>query len=222
MPLNNLFPRGSALEQSLVENLVIESIKQYGQEFFYIPRTLVAVDDILGEDGLSKFENAYMIEGYLDNVDNFGGNGMFMSKFGMYIEEQAQVTIARSRWERLVAEYGTVAIPSRPAEGDLLYFPLTKGIFEIKYVEHQNPFYQLGRLYVYKLKIELFQYSSERMDTDIADVDATALAMTFDVLGETTPAEANPTKRDFFSNDELQSEATDGILNFDERNPFGD
>lgn len=222
MPLNNLFPRGSALEQSLVENLVIESIKQYGQEFFYIPRTLVAVDDILGEDGLSKFENAYMIEGYLDNVDNFGGNGMFMSKFGMYIEEQAQVTIARSRWERLVAEYGTVTIPSRPAEGDLLYFPLTKGIFEIKYVEHQNPFYQLGRLYVYKLKIELFQYSSERMDTDIADVDATALAMTFDVLGETTPAEANPTKRDFFSNDELQSEATDGILNFDERNPFGD
>lgn len=222
MPLNNLFPRGSASEQSLVENLVIESIKQYGQEFFYIPRTLVAVDDILGEDGLSKFENAYMIEGYLDNVDNFGGNGMFMSKFGMYIEEQAQVTIARSRWERLVAEYGTVTIPSRPAEGDLLYFPLTKGIFEIKYVEHQNPFYQLGRLYVYKLKIELFQYSSERMDTDIADVDATALAMTFDVLGETAPAEANPTKRDFFSNDELQSEATDGILNFDERNPFGD
>lgn len=222
MPLNNLFPRGSASEQSLVENLVIESIKQYGQEFFYIPRTLVAVDDILGEDGLSKFENAYMIEGYLDNVDNFGGNGMFMSKFGMYIEEQAQVTIARSRWERLVAEHGTVTIPSRPAEGDLLYFPLTKGIFEIKYVEHQNPFYQLGRLYVYKLKIELFQYSSERMDTDIVDVDATALAMTFDVIGETAPAEANPTKRDFFSNDELKSEATDGILNFDERNPFGD
>ena len=221
MPLHNLFPRGTVSEQNLTERLIIESIRQYGQEFFYIPRTLVAVDDILGEDNLSKFQHSYMIEGYLDNIDNFGGNGMFMSKFGMYIEEQGQITIARSRWEQLVAKYGTVTIPSRPAEGDLMYFPLSKGIFEIKYVEHQNPFYQLGRLYVYKLKVELFQYNSERIETDIDEMNAAALAMSFDVLGEAAPAEANPTKRNPFTNAEIQEDAAD-VLNFDERNPFGD
>ena len=221
MPLNSLFPAGTSSEQNLTENLIIESIRQYGQEFYYIPRTLVALDDILGEDSLSKFENAYQIEGYLDNVDNFGGNGMFMSKFGMFIEEQAQITIARARWENLVSKYGTTIIPSRPAEGDLLYFPRTKGLFEIKYVEHQNPFYQLGRLYVYKLKVELFQYASERIDTDLVEVNSMALDMTFDVLND-MPQIADPSRRDFFDNTKISEEANDGILNLDERNPFGD
>ena len=192
----------------------------YGQEFYYIPRNTVALDEILGEAPLSKFEHAYQIEGYIDNVDNFGGNGAFMSKFGMYIEEQAQITIARSRWENLVAKYDTVVIPSRPAEGDLLYFPLTKGLFEIKFVDHQNPFYQLGRLYVYKLKVELFQYSSERIETDLPEVNQIALDMTFDILNSDT-GNAEPEKRDFFDNQKIRSEADD-ILNLDERNPFGD
>lgn len=224
MPLNSLFPHtGTINEQNLVESLIIESIKQYGKEFFYIPRTLVAVDDILGEDNLSKFQNAYQIEGYLDNIDNFGGQGAFMSKFGMYIEEQAQITIARSRWEDLVSRYGTTIIPRRPAEGDLLYFPMTDGLFEIKFVEHQNPFYQLGRLYVYKLKIELFQYSSERIETDLDAVNDIALASTFDVFG-TNPGNADPDKRDFFTNEEFDAKGGTGdkVLNFDERNPFGE
>jgi hypothetical protein len=143
-----------------------------------------------------------------------------MSKFGMYIEEQAQITIARSRWENLVAKYDTVVIPSRPAEGDLLYFPLTKGLFEIKFVDHQNPFYQLGRLYVYKLKVELFQYSSERIETDLPEVNQIALDMTFDILDKDVDF-AEPEKRDFFDNQKIRSEADD-ILNLDERNPFGD
>lgn len=220
MPLNPLFPRGVSTEQNLVENLIIESIRQYGVEMYYIPRTLVDVDKILGEDPLSKFDQSYMVEVYVDNVDSFGGNGLFMSKFGMFIEEQAQLTIARKRWEQLVQRYGDLVIPSRPAEGDLMYFPLTKGLFEIKFVEHQNPFYQLGKLYVYKLKIELFQYSSERMDTGIEDVDNMALDMSFDITD--TPTEtSSPEKRNFFTNTEFKTES-ENILNFDEHNPFGE
>lgn len=222
MPVNSLFPEGSYSEQNLVENLIIESIRQYGREFYYIPRKLVAPDHIFGEDNLSKFENAYMIEGYLDNVDNFGGQGAFMSKFGMFIEEQGQITIARARWEELVGQFGTSIIPRRPAEGDLIYYPLSDGLFEIKFVEHQNPFYQLGRLYVYKLKIELFQYSSERIETELDDLNQIALDMTFDVTG-TNPGNADPAKRNTFDNDNIQQESdTDNILNFDENNPFGD
>lgn len=221
MPVNSLFPSGTPPEQNLVENLIIESIRQYGREFYYVPRTMVALDEIFGEDPLSKFTNAYPLEGYLDNVDNFAGQGSFMSKFGMFIEEQGQITIARSRWESLVASHGTTVLPNRPAEGDLIYFPLSKGLFEIKYVEHQNPFYQLGRLYVYKLKIELFQYASERMETEIDEINQFALDMTFDVLNK-VPEQAEPTRRDFFDNTKLEQEANDGILNLDERNPFGD
>ena len=132
MPVNSLFPRGAKSETSMIESLIIESIKQYGREFYYMPRKLVALDELFGEDPLSKFEYAYQIEGYLDNVDNFAGNSMFMNKFGMFIEEQGQVTIARKRWEQLVSNHGEAIIPSRPAEGDLLYFPTTKGLFEIK------------------------------------------------------------------------------------------
>ncbi len=106
MPLNSLYPRGDRPEQDMVESLIIETLKATGQEFYYIPRVLVAPDDVFGEDNLSKFKNAYQIEGYLDNIDNFGGQGAFMSKFGMFIEEQGQITIAKKRWEQLVGQYG--------------------------------------------------------------------------------------------------------------------
>ena len=220
MPLNNLFPAGSYSEQSLVENLIIESVRQYGKEFYYIPRMLVAPDSIFGEDNLSKFKNSYMIEAYIDNVEEWGGSGSFISKFGYTIEDQGQLTIAKRRWEQLIGRYGQTIIPERPAEGDLMYFPQAKSLFEIKYVEHQNPFYQLGKLYVYKLKIELFQYSSERIETDIDEINQIALDMTFDVINNPNNSPM-PTKRDFFSNDDFQTEAVD-ILNFSEQNPFGD
>ena len=220
MPLNNLFPNGSQAEQSLTEDLIIESIRMYGREFFYIPRTLVAPDAIFGEDVLSTFKESYMIECYIDNVEEWGGQGGFISKFGYTIEDQGQLTIARRRWEQLIGRYGQSLLPDRPTEGDLMYFPLAKSLFEIKYVEHQNPFYQLGKLYVYKLKIELFQYSSERINTEIDELNQIALDMTFDVLNSPTQ-DVIPAKRDFFTNDDFKTEAT-SVLNFDERNPFGE
>lgn len=218
MALNSLFPRGNAAENSLMESLIIESIKMYGNDWYYIPRTLVAPDDIFGEDNLSKFKYSYQIEAYMDNIDNFAGQGSFMSKFGMHIEEQAQLTISKKRWNQLIGNYGDTIIPSRPCEGDLLYFPINDGLFEIKFVEHQSPFYQLGKLNVWKLKIELFQYSSERIETDMDDIDKFALDMSFDILQTNEPKESG--HRDNRQNQNFISEGNE-ILNFDENNPFG-
>jgi hypothetical protein len=171
MPTNVYFTQGTRNEQYLVEDLIIESLKIYGQEFFYIPRTLVSKDEILGEDRLSEFKSSFPIEMYFENIDSFDGQGQFIQKFGLMVEQSATLVVARRRWDQLVGRYGQTIIPSRPCEGDLIYFPLSKGLFEIKFVKHQDPFYQLGKLYVYKLQVELFQYASERIDTGVAEVD---------------------------------------------------
>ena len=181
MAKNPYFKLGTNSEQNVVESLIIECLQIYGQEMFYIPRTLVSKDEILGEDRLSEFKNAYPIEMYFENVDGFGGNGAFMSKFGLMIEQSATLVVARKRWQQAVAQYGQTILPNRPAEGDLLYFPLTGGLFEIKFVQHQNPFYQIGKLYTYKLDIELFQYASERIDTGYNVIDDFESLKTFDI-----------------------------------------
>jgi hypothetical protein len=190
MPTNVYFSHGTSNEQYLIEDLIIESLKIYGNEFFYIPRTLVSKDNILGEDRLSEFKSSFPIEMYFENVDSMDGQGAFIQKFGLMMEQSATLVVARRRWDQLVGRYGKTIIPNRPCEGDLIYFPLTKGLFEIKFVKHQDPFYQLGKLYVYKLQIELFQYSSERIDTGIQEVDAFETLKTF----STSPTR-NPTSR---------------------------
>lgn len=179
MPTNVYFTQGTKNEQYLVEDLIIESLRIYGQEFFYIPRKLISKDEILGEDRLSEFISSFPIEMYFENIDSFAGQGQFIQKFGLMVEQSATLVVARRRWEQLVGRYGQTTIPTRPCEGDLIYFPLSKGLFEIKFVTHQDPFYQLGKLYVYKLQVELFQYSSERIDTGIAEVDAFETLKTF-------------------------------------------
>ena len=171
MARNVYFSQGTANEQYLIEDIIVESLQIYGQDFYYIPRTLVAKDNILGEDRLSEFKHAYGIEMYLENVDGFEGQGAFIQKFGLMMEQSATLTVARRRWDQLVGRFAQAQLPNRPAEGDLLFFPLTKGLFEIKFVQHQNPFYQLGKLYVYKLQVELFQYASEHIDTGYKDID---------------------------------------------------
>lgn len=176
---NVYFSHGTRNEQYLIEDLIIESLRIYGQEVMYIPRTLVSKDDILGEDRLSRFKSAFPIEMYFENVDSFGGQGAFIQKFGLMMEQSATLVVARRRWDQFVGRYGVTTVPTRPNEGDLIYFPLSKGLFEIKFVQHQDPFYQLGKLYVYKLQVELFQYASEAIDTGIAAVDAFETLKTF-------------------------------------------
>lgn len=178
--VNAYFSHGTRNEQYLVEDLIIESLKIFGNEMMYIPRQLISKDDILGEDRLSEFKNSYPIEMYFENVDSFDGQGMFMSKFGLMIEQSATLVVSRRRWDQMIGRYGASILPNRPAEGDLIYFPLTGGLFEIKFVKHQDPFYQLGKLYVYKLHVELFQYASERLDTSIASINVFESLKTFD------------------------------------------
>ena len=176
---NVYFSHGTKNEQYLVEDLIIESLRIYGQEVYYIPRTLVSKDNVLGEDRLSEFKSAFPVEMYFENIDNFGGQGAFIQKFGLMMEQSATLVVARRRWEQFIGRYGVTTIPSRPCEGDLIYFPLSKGLFEVKFVQHQDPFYQLGKLYVYKLQVELFQYSSERIDTGVKPIDAFETLKTF-------------------------------------------
>jgi len=180
MPRSVYTSNGAKSEQLFHEDLIVESLSFYGQNFYYIPRTLFAKDEILGEDRLSKFKSAYSIEMYLENTDGFDGQGAFIQKFGLMMEQSATLVVARRRWEQLVGRFGQTIIPSRPCEGDLLYFPLTDALFELKFVQYQDPFYQIGKLFVYKLQVELFQYASERMTTGIKEIDDFESLKTYD------------------------------------------
>ena len=180
MPRSVYTSNGSKPEQLFHEDLIVESLSFYGQNFYYIPRTLVAKDEILGEDRLSKFKSAYSIEMYLENTDGFDGQGAFIQKFGLMMEQSATLVVARRRWEQLIGRFGATIIPTRPCEGDLLYFPLTDALFELKFVQYQDPFYQIGKLFVYKLQVELFQYASEHITTGIKDIDDFETLKTYD------------------------------------------
>ena len=162
MATNPYFTHGTAREQDLVETMTIEALKMYGNDVQYIPRSLASKDEILGEDRLSRFQHAYPIEMYFENVDNFGGQGSFIQKVGLMIEQTATLVVARKRWEQLIGIHGTTTIPTRPNEGDLIYFPMNNKFFEVTFVEHESVFYQTGALQVYDLKCELFEFSNEK------------------------------------------------------------
>ena len=214
---NSFFGHGSKNEQNLLEDLIIESLKHYGMNFIYIPRTLVSKDEVLGEDRLSKFKDAFPIEMYLETVTGFEGQQFFIQKFGMMVEQSATLVVARRRWEQLIGQYGTTILPNRPNEGDLIYFPLTNGLFEIRFVDHQNPFYQLGKLYVYRLEVELMVYSSEKIETNEPELDVFESLKSFD-------PDINPdieTPDGYGKNNHFKEEGST-VLNFDVNNPFGE
>jgi len=184
----------SSMEQTLIEDLIIESIRIYGIECLYIPRTLVKEDLLFGEDVLSKFESAYAVEMYVKSVDGFEGEGDFLSKFGLEIRDQMVLTVSRRRFEDEVFSdetySNTVRTTGRPNEGDLIWFPLNNKLFEIKFVEHEAVFYQMGSLQTYDLTCELFQYSHERLDTGITEIDAIETAQSGDMLAYQVTTEA--------------------------------
>ena len=178
MPTTNLYFNNYAFtgEQNLIENLIIESIKIYGIEVFYLPRTLVKEDNLFGEDVLSKFEFAYPVEMYIKSVDGFSGDGDFLSKFGLEIRDEMVLTVSRRRFGEEIAIGESTPTNedqgiARPAEGDLIYFPLNGKIFQVKFVEHEAIFYQMGSLQTYDLTLELWEYSHEELNTGIAEID---------------------------------------------------
>lgn len=155
-------------EQDLYENIIIESIKIYGQNVQYMPRTLVSEDKIFGEDVVSRFDDAYTIEMYLENIDGFDGDQDLFTKFGVEIRDRATLHVSRKVWNRIV---GSNVTYNRPNEGDLIYLPLSDQIFEIMRVVDDQPFYQLSNLPTYRMEIELFEYNDEDFDTGVDAID---------------------------------------------------
>tara|TARA_B110001450_G_scaffold141036_1_gene132044 strand:- start:1011 stop:1916 length:906 start_codon:yes stop_codon:yes gene_type:complete len=170
MPRNVYFSQGTTPEKRLYEDITIEALKIYGHDVYYIPRTIVNTNAIFNEDALSKFGEAFQIEMYVENTDGFEGDGDLLSKFGVEVRDSMTLVLATRRWEELVGRFQSTP-ESRPQEGDLIYFPLVKGLFQISFVEDESPFYQLTNLPTFKLTCELFEYGNEAIDTGIVEVD---------------------------------------------------
>jgi len=183
MPTTNFYFNNfeNSMEQRLIEDLIIESIKIYGMEIFYMPRTIVNEDLLFSEDTLSTFDDAYPIEMYIKSVDGFEGDGDFLSKFGLEIRDAVTLTVARRRFSEEIEDIETTKDIGRPAEGDLIYLPLNGKIFEVKFVEHESIFYQMGSLQVYDLRCELFEYSHEQLNTGIDVIDSIETAYSGDM-----------------------------------------
>lgn len=232
------FQKNAFSEQRLLEDLTIESIKINGIDAYYMPRTLFNKDQIFKEDVLSTFKRGYFIEMYPKNIQGFGGEKDILTKFGVEIREQITFVMSRRRYEDEVGDYEDRV--NRPLEGDLIYFPINDGLYEIKFVDHDLPFYELSNRYVYELKCEKFEYSSERLDTGIEAIDSIEDRFTLDDVGvyelllengdilQTEATEDIILERIDIEdqdpgaqNTQFQS-AGDGIINFTDRNPFSE
>jgi len=303
VPTTNLyFSKGTTNEQLLYEDLVIEALQIYGHEVYYIPRILVNEDDLLGEDTLSKFESAYPMEMWMETPEGYQGEKEIITRFGLEIRDETIFVVSRRRWEDiLIAASGTgsstaltdteyldgILGTGRPNEGDLVWHPEVKKLFEISFVDHDDPFYQIDNLPVYKLYCRTYEYSSEAIDTGISEIDNVEEAHTLDprnwhLVGE-SPFTYNEAIRleagtditstgliidetdgdniicedevgvdsilyeddegdeyyiilenfkmeeqmpqadnDFFEDEAIGTESIDGILDFSEKNPFGE
>lgn len=184
MATNVYFSRGAKSEQDLYEDLIIESLKIYGQDVYYLPREIVSEDLLLGEDDPSKFEEAHKIEMYIENTEGFAGEGDLFTKFGIQIRDQATFIVARRRWRTTVGDVSNVVTIDRPREGDLIYLPLSQSLFQIMHVEHESPFYQLKNLPTFKMQCELFEYTGEDFDTNIDEIDDIDSRYAFEYLLE--------------------------------------
>jgi len=175
--LNPFFLQGSASEKNLMQDLINESIQIYGVEVHYLPRKYITEKTVLREVIESVFDNAYPIEAYISSYDGYGDNPTILSKFGIQNLNELTLEISRERFETyispLIKNLSNIKLSNRPKEGDLIYFPLGDRLFEIKYVEHEKPFYQLQGKYTYQLTCELFQYEDEVIDTGVDEIDDT-------------------------------------------------
>ena len=181
MALNPFFLQGTSSEQRLVQDLINEQLKMFGVEVTYIPRKFVNTQSVFQEVQSSKFDDNYSIEAYVNTYEGYSGAGDVLTKFGMSLRDEVTLTISKERFEDFIAPFmaglddgsgtGEIILSTRPREGDLVYFPLGQRLFEVKFVEHEDPFYQLGKNYVYQLKCELFEYEDEVIDTSIDAID---------------------------------------------------
>ena len=211
MTLNPFFLQGSAGEQFLVQDLINEHLKIYGIDVYYLPRKYLEIDDVLREVETSKFDDNFIIEAYLDNYEGYAPGSDLMTKFGLRLKNEIKLIISSERFEEFISPFLSGAnfgisqgyitnqeeqLVTRPKEGDLIYFPLGERLFEIKHVELEKPFYQLGKTYVYELLCELYEYENEDIDTSIEEIDNTVkdegyiTTLNLEGIGQTATATA--------------------------------
>lgn len=172
MARNTYFSERVRSEINLYEELIIEALKIYGQDVYYLPRTIVNEDKLLGDDPASQFGASHKIEMYIENVDGFDGEGDLFTRFGVEIRDEATFVVSKNRWSVQVERPDNSLQGDRPTEGDLIYLPLSKSFFQINHVEHEQPFYQIENVPVYKMRCTLFEYTGEDMDTGTAEIDS--------------------------------------------------
>jgi hypothetical protein len=211
--------RGAKSEQRLLDDLIVESIKINGMKVYYVPRQFVALDTLFGEDPLSRFTKTFPIEMYFDNPTGFQGDRDLISKFGLELRDKANFIVSRRRFNQIV-RYGNGTAMSntrpstveiRPMEGDLIYLPLTSDLFEVRFADHESTFYQWGGLYVWRITVEKFAYSSETIQTGIKEIDR------IPGLFQNNDSVDNDPIAD---NNKIRSEATE-VVEFSQDNPFG-
>src|SRR6056300_465679 len=169
---NQYFSQSVRSEQKLYEDIIIESLKIYGQDIYYLPRDIVNENTIFGDDVPSRFNSSYNIEMYVENTEGFDGEGDLFTRFGVEIRDEATFIVSRKRWNSAVSKYDNEITGERPREGDLIYLPLSRSLFQINHVEHEQPFYQLSNLPIYKMRCQLFEYNDENLNTDVDAIDA--------------------------------------------------
>ena len=209
MALNPFFLQGSQNEQNLVQDLINEQLKIYGVEVTYIPRKYVRKQTVLKEVQSSVFDDNFLLEAYVNTFDGYGGQGDIMTKFGVSLRDELTITISKERFEDFISPFlasdDDYELATRPREGDVIFFPLGSRLFEVKFVEHEQPFYQLGKNYVYQLKCELFEFEDEVFDTDIEEIDSQledlGYISTLQLIGigqtATATAQLNPSARGY-------------------------
>ena len=222
MATNTFFNNYSQVqEQSLIDDLVIESIKQYGVDVIYMSRAIKGRDKIFNEDDFPEYNEIFGFEVYVKNMEGFEGEGDFLSKFGLEIRDTLTLTVANRTFERYVTREVVELV--RPREGDLVYFPLNEKIFEIKYVEHESIFYQMGQTQVFDIQCELIEYANQRFNTGHPSIDNYFDDYNTEIIVDANNAtlEALSITDDNASNLDFELEA-DGILDFSETDPFSE
>jgi len=244
MTTNVYFNTGFTAEQRLYENLIIEQLSVFGQDVYYLPRKLVNKDTLFGEDASSSFNDAYIIEMYLDGIEGYEGQKEMMTRFGLDMQDEATFVVSKRRFEQLISTDQNLIVSTRPNEGDLIYFPLGKKLFEIGFVDHDDPFYQLANLPVFKMRCRTFEYSHEDMATGLDAIDAIETAQSIDALAYQVTLESGTESGtnyllteagDWIVSEEYSVDTIDpssdsdffqtqgdSILDFSEMNPFGE
>ena len=217
MALNPFFLQGAQSEQRLIQDLINEQLQIYGVEVTYIPRKFVRKQTIIKEVQSSKFDDNFSLEAYVNTYEGYSGAGDVLTKFGVSLRDEVTLTISKERFEDFISPFldaeddDEIELVTRPREGDLVYFPLGQRLFEIKFVEHEKPFYQLGKTYVYEIQCELFEYEDEVIDTGIEEIDETVqeegYITTLQLVGSGVTATATATVntgyvRNIFLNDD--------------------